>query len=57
MDKELHEVEYGISKFNNSSGVICYINSILAILQQTPIFADYILTAQFKDKLLNNNNI
>jgi ubiquitin C-terminal hydrolase len=28
-------------------------NSILAVLQQTPIFADYILTAQFKDQLLS----
>ena len=57
MNKELDEVQFGISKYNNSSGIICYINSILAILQQTPIFSDYILTAQFKDKLLNNNNI
>jgi ubiquitin C-terminal hydrolase len=51
MDKELDEVIYGISKYNNMSGVICYINSIMSILQQTPIFADYILTGQFKDKL------
>ncbi len=52
MDKSLDDVDYGISKYNNTTGVICYMNSILAILQQTPIFADYILTAQFKDKLL-----
>jgi len=57
MDKELHEVEYGISKFNNSSGVTCYINSILAILQQTPIFADYILNANYKDKIKNTESI
>ena len=55
MDKELNDVKFGISKFNNS-GVICYINSILSILQQTPIFADYILTAQFKNKLSDNYN-
>jgi ubiquitin carboxyl-terminal hydrolase 8 len=57
MDKDLEEVEYGISKFNNSSGVTCYINSILAILQQTPIFADYILTANYKDKIKNTDSI
>ncbi len=55
MDKSLDEVIYGISKYNNTPGVICYMNSIIAILQQTPIFADYILTAQFKDKLLEKN--
>ncbi len=52
MDKDIDDVIYGISKYNNSSAVICYMNSILAVLQQTPIFTDYILTAQFKDKLL-----
>ncbi len=56
MDKDLDDVLYGISKYNNTSNVICYMNSILAILQQTPIFADYILTAQFKDKLLKSNS-
>ena len=55
MDKELDDVIYGISRYNNSSGVVCYMNSIIAILQQTPIFADYILTAQFRDKLLDKH--
>ena len=55
MDKQLEDVQYGISKYNNSPGVICYMNSIIAILQQTPIFADYILTAQFRDKLLDKH--
>ncbi len=57
MDKSLEDVEYGISKFNNNSGVICYMNSILAILQQTPIFADYILSGNFKDKIKSTNSI
>ncbi len=57
MDKELHDVKYGISKFNNSSGVTCYINSILTILQQTPFFADYILAANYKDKIKNTKSI
>ncbi len=56
MEKDLDDVIYGISKYNNTTGVICYMNSIMAILQQTPIFADYILTAQFKDKLMNSHN-
>jgi ubiquitin carboxyl-terminal hydrolase 8 len=54
-DSDDNEIIYGISKYNNKSGVICYMNSILAVLQQTPIFTDYILTAQFKDKLLEKH--
>lgn len=57
MNKELDDVKYGISKFNNSSGVTCYINSILAILQQTPIFADYILSGSYKDKITSYKSI
>ena len=48
------EITLGISKFNNIKGVTCYMNSILAILQQTPIFADYILSTQFKSTLLKH---
>ena len=55
MDKDIDDVLYGISKYNNTTGVICYINYIIAILQQTPIFADYILTGQFKDKLIDKH--
>lgn len=51
-DDETSDEEFiGVSKYNNKSNVICYMNSIFAILQQTPIFTDYILTAQFKDKI------
>jgi ubiquitin C-terminal hydrolase len=52
MDKQ---ITLGISKFNNIGGVTCYMNSILAILQQTPIFTDYILNGFFKDNLLKKN--
>jgi ubiquitin carboxyl-terminal hydrolase 8 len=45
--------EIGVSKFSSINSVTCYMNSILAILQQTPIFIDYILTEEFKEKLLN----
>lgn len=37
----------GISKFNNIGGITCYMNSILHIVQQIPIFADYIYIAPF----------
>jgi ubiquitin C-terminal hydrolase len=49
----------GVCRFNNIDGVTCYMNSILAILQQTPIFTDYILSSQFKEKLFEKfkNNI
>lgn len=49
----------GVSKFNNINGVTCYMNSILAILQQTPILCDYIVNGYFKDILLTNldNNL
>ena len=41
------EVEIGICKYNNTTGVTCYMNSILAILQQTPYFADYIISDNY----------
>lgn len=46
------EIKYGVCVFKNIDGVTCYMNSIIAIIQQTPIFTDYILTAKFKDVLL-----
>jgi ubiquitin C-terminal hydrolase len=48
----MEKVEFGICRFNNVSGVTCYMNSILAVIQQTPIFIDYILTFEFKKNLL-----
>ena len=52
----VQDIRYGISKYKNMGGITCYMNSILAILQQTPIFADYIVTGKFKEHLLNNLN-
>lgn len=43
------ESELGISKFKNIGGVTCYMNSILAILQQTPILCDYIISDKYKN--------
>ncbi len=51
------DITYGVSRYANIGGVTCYMNSILAILQQTPIFIDYILSGDFKDKLLKKNDI
>jgi len=52
------DISYGICKFKNINGITCYINSILHIFQQIPIFADYFFTGQFadilKDKYENN---
>jgi len=48
--------KYGISRYNNIAGITCYMNSILHILQQIPIFADYIYTASFSDSLKEKFN-
>jgi ubiquitin carboxyl-terminal hydrolase 8 len=36
-------MEIGVCRFNNIDNVTCYMNSILAIIQQMPLFADYLL--------------
>jgi len=50
----MNEIKLGVSKFNNIGGVTCYMNSILVIIQQTPILADYIVGGNFKEDLLRN---
>lgn len=42
----------GISKYKNIGGVTCYMNSILAILQQIDIFCDFVISSEFV-KFLN----
>jgi ubiquitin carboxyl-terminal hydrolase 8 len=44
--------EYGVSKYKNIMGITCYMNSILHILQQTPIFMEYISQARFRDDII-----
>lgn len=39
-------MEIGVCRFQNIDNVTCYMNSILAIIQQMPIFADYLLTVK-----------
>lgn len=51
------DIKLGVCKYNNNSGVTCYINSILAILQQTPYFADYILSDNYTLNNSTNENI
>jgi ubiquitin carboxyl-terminal hydrolase 8 len=41
------KVLLGVSIYNNDTGVNCYMNSILAILQQTPYFVDYIISNKY----------
>jgi len=46
------EIKYGVSKYKNIMGITCYMNSILHILQQIPIFTEYISQAKFKDSVI-----
>jgi len=56
----MENIQIGISKYKNDTGISCYMNSILHILQQLPIFSDYLITGNFyknlKNKLTNTNN-
>lgn len=52
-DDERETIKYGVSKYKNIMGITCYMNSILHILQQIPIFTEYITQAKFKDVILN----
>jgi len=47
----MSNIQHAVSKFNNMGGVTCYMNSILHILQQTPLFTDYIVSGLFTDYL------
>ena len=48
---ETEKPKYGICRFNNIGGVTCYMNSILHILQQIPIFADYVYTGAYSKEI------
>jgi ubiquitin C-terminal hydrolase len=50
-DLLLMESKLGISKYKNINAVTCYMNSTLAILQQSPLFCDYMISGQFKKQL------
>jgi hypothetical protein len=48
-------IKIGISKYRNDNGISCYVNSILHIMQQLPIFTDYLITGKYLDDLSNND--
>jgi len=49
-------VKFGVSKYKNIMGITCYMNSILHILQQTPVFVEYISQAKFRDGIMQKIN-
>ena len=49
-------IKLAVSKFKNINGVTCYMNSILAILQQTPILCDYIINGSFKETIIEKTS-
>ena len=49
-------IKFGVSKFKNIFGITCYMNSILHILQQIPIFVEYISQAKFRDIIMKKIN-
>jgi ubiquitin C-terminal hydrolase len=46
------EIKYGQSKYKNIMGVSCYMNANLHILQNVPIFVEYITQQLFKTTIL-----
>ena len=48
------KIIFANSKYRNMNGITCWLNSILSILQQTPLFADYFLNGHFSNRLLSN---
>jgi ubiquitin C-terminal hydrolase len=51
----MDNIEIGISKFSNLDSTSCYMISILHILQQIPLFCDYIVTKDFFDRIKNTD--
>jgi len=49
-------ISFGICRYSNINGVTCYMNSILHILQQIPIFSDYIFNANFSEIIKEKMN-
>ena len=49
--------DHNIARFININGVTCYMNSILTILQQMPIFTDFIMSKIYKDDLVIKSKI
>ena len=47
-------ISFGISKYKNT-GNTCYLNSVLSILQQTPLFTDYFVSSKITKYLKLNS--
>lgn len=54
--KDSEQIKYGICRYSNINGITCYMNSILHILQQIPIFADYVFMGCSIDVLKEKSN-
>jgi ubiquitin C-terminal hydrolase len=50
-DKVKIKIKLGVSRYNSIRGITCYMNSILHILQQIPIFVKYIYDFEFEQVL------
>jgi len=48
----IKDIEIGVSRYSSIMGVTCYMNVILHILQQLPIFSHYISQAGFREVLI-----
>jgi ubiquitin C-terminal hydrolase len=55
-ETEPEPIKVGVSKFKNIMGITCYMNSILHVLQQVPIFMEYISQAKFRDTIIQKIN-
>ena len=63
-DDDTSNINLGVSRYKSIMGITCYMNSILHILQQIPLFVKYIYLFEFEeillckikntDKLINN---
>ena len=51
-EDEKEVAKFGVSKYKNIMGITCYMNSILHILQQVPIFTEYITQVKFKNSII-----
>lgn len=54
--KNSEQIKYGICRYSDINGITCYMNSILHILQQIPIFADYVFSGCSVDILKEKSN-
>lgn len=52
-NEKIDIIKLGVSRYKNIMGITCYMNSILHILQQVPLFVKYIYSFEFENILLN----